>query len=124
MSSIHIRLSDWPHKLDQRRGREFCLSPAHLFRILADNSSSSDTTWITLATAHPAKFNQAVELALSSSHFPDFSFPRDVLPDELKTLVGMKKRIHKVRGEQGVRDLIERVKRGEVNDSTEGIGSM
>lgn len=79
---------------------------------------------MTLSTAHPAKFNNAVELALSSSSFPDFSFARDVLPEELRILEGMEKRIHKVRGEQGVRELIERVKKGEINDSTEGMGSI
>ncbi len=88
------------------------------------NIRSPDTTWITLSTAHPAKFNVAVELALSSASFPDFSFARDVLPDELRTLESMEKRIYKVRGEQGVRDLIESVKKGEVNGSTEGKGSI
>jgi len=87
----------------------------------------SDTTWITLATAHPAKFNSAVELALSKSSFPEFDFSKDVLPDELKALGGMKKRIFKVKGEQGVRDLIEKVKRGETAESgeaKEGLGSL
>ncbi|CAD6577702.1 MAG: threonine synthase [Tremellales sp. Tagirdzhanova-0007] len=86
--------------------------------------ASPDVTWITLATAHPAKFNSAVELALSSSDFPDFSFIRDVLPEELSTLGDLEKRIYRVRGEQGVRDLIERVKKGGVNHSAEGKGSI
>ena len=86
--------------------------------------SPAGTTFITLATAHPAKFNSAVELALAPSDFPEFSFARDVLPVELKTLEAMEKRIFKVRGEQGVRNLIERVKRGEVNGSAEGKGSI
>jgi hypothetical protein len=39
----------------------------------------------------------------------------------------MKKRIFKVKGEQGVRDLIEKVKRGEAAESgeaKEGLGSI
>jgi hypothetical protein len=36
----------------------------------------------------------------------------------------MEKRIFKVQGEQGVRDLIERVKRGEVHPTKEHAGSI
>ena len=71
---------------------------------------SPESTWITLSTAHPAKFNAAVEQALPSSKYPEFNFSRDVLPDQLRALDGMEKRIHKVKGEDGVRELIERVK--------------
>lgn len=88
--------------------------------------SSPSSTWITLATAHPAKFSSAVDLALSSSD-SSFNFDRDVLPDELRALEKMEKRITKVQGEKGVRELIERVKRGkeaEQGRQGEGAGSI
>ncbi|KAE8538141.1 threonine synthase [Cryptococcus gattii VGV] len=88
--------------------------------------ASPDTTWVTLSTAHPAKFSGAVELALSASEFPDFDFRRDVLPDELKKLEGLEKRVHRVKGEEGVRALIEKVKSTshEKVDAEEGRGSL
>ena len=70
-------------------------------------------TWVTLSTAHPAKFSEAVDLALTKDEFPSFSFNKDVLPEQLAALEGMKRRVYKVRGEDGVRALIEQVKRGE-----------
>lgn len=79
---------------------------------------------MTLSTAHPAKFNSAVELALSSDSHPNFNFNRDVLPEELKALDGLEKRIHKVKGEQGVRDLIEKIKGVEHPVGKEGKGSI
>lgn len=85
---------------------------------------SADSTWVTLSTAHPAKFNSAVELALSADSHPNFNFDRDVLPEELKKLQGLEKRIYKVKGEQGVRDLIEKVKKGEKATGGEGKGSI
>ncbi|WVR05001.1 threonine synthase [Kwoniella sp. DSM 27419] len=85
---------------------------------------SDNTYWVTLSTAHPAKFSSAVELALSPSDFPEFSFRDTVLPDELKQLETLEKRVHKVRGEEGVRALIERVKKGEKVVPGEGKGSI
>lgn len=41
-------------------------------------------TYVSLSTAHPAKFADAVNKSLSS--FENYSFDRDVLPDELKQL--------------------------------------
>ena len=61
-------------------------------------------------------------MALSPSTFPSFNFTRDVLPDQLKALDGMQKRIYKVKGEEGVRQLVEKVKRDEHN-ATVGAGS-
>ncbi|WRT66917.1 threonine synthase [Kwoniella shivajii] len=80
--------------------------------------------WITLSTAHPAKFSSAVELALNSEQFPDFNFRSTVLPEELKKLESLEKRVHKVKGEEGVRALIERVKKGEKVVPGEGKGSI
>lgn len=78
---------------------------------------------MTLATAHPAKFSSSVEEALST--FPEFKFRETVLPAELKELEQLEKRIYRVKGEQGVRDLIEKVKGGEeYSPSKEGLGSL
>lgn len=43
----------------------------------------------------------------------------------MKQLESMQKRVYRVKGEQGVRDLIEKVKRGEeYHPSKEGVGSL
>ncbi|WVQ78081.1 threonine synthase [Cryptococcus sp. DSM 104549] len=88
--------------------------------------ASPDTTFVTLSTAHPAKFSSAVELALSPKEFPAFDFRKDVLPEELKKLEGLEKRVFKVKGEEGVRALIEKVKAEtkEKVDKAEGLGSI
>ncbi|WWC61362.1 threonine synthase [Kwoniella dejecticola CBS 10117] len=80
--------------------------------------------WVTLSTAHPAKFSSAVELALSAKQFPEFNFRETVLPEELKKLEQLEKRVHKINGEAGVRELIERVKKGEKVVPGEGKGSI
>ncbi|EJD02011.1 tryptophan synthase beta subunit-like PLP-dependent enzyme [Fomitiporia mediterranea MF3/22] len=46
---------------------------------------------IVLATAHPAKFSEAVTQALASE--PTFSFERDVLPSEFKGLLERERRV-------------------------------
>lgn len=117
-SSTRTPLSVSPHKLEPPRNRKSSHSQRSAL------TSSPESTWVTLSTAHPAKFNSAVELALSADSHPDFNFNRDVLPDELKALDGLEKRIHKVKGEQGVRDLIEKVKGTEHAPGKEGKGSI
>lgn len=57
--------------------------------IAADNDNS--IKYISLSTAHPAKFADAVNKALSS--FDSYSFERDVLPEELKKLSVLDKKI-------------------------------
>lgn len=57
--------------------------------IKADNDPSMH--YISLSTAHPAKFADAVNDALSS--YEDYSFVRDVLPEELKKLSALEKKI-------------------------------
>lgn len=57
--------------------------------VAADNDS--DIQYISLSTAHPAKFADAVNAALSS--FPEYSFEKDVLPAELKKLSTLPKRL-------------------------------
>lgn len=84
--------------------------------------SEPQTTWVTLSTAHPAKFSDAVDLALQD--VKGFDFDKDVLPPQLRELQGMKKRIYRVSGEQGVRDLIEKVKKGEHHTAGEGAASI
>lgn len=92
------------------------------------DSRPANTTHITLATAHPAKFSEAVELALPTSKYSQFSFADQVLPDELKALAGMEQRVHKVHGEKGVRELIERIRteKGQAQGAKPegGIGSI
>jgi threonine synthase len=46
---------------------------------------------VSLATAHPAKFSEAVDKALNSS--PGFNFEKDVLPTEFHGLLNKEKRI-------------------------------
>ncbi|KAJ6610499.1 threonine synthase [Mycena sp. CBHHK59/15] len=57
-------------------------------RIIAPNNSPK-TYQIMLSTAHPAKFSEAVSLALRDS--PTFNFERDVLPEEFVGLLDKKK---------------------------------
>ncbi|EIW69490.1 hypothetical protein TREMEDRAFT_39077 [Tremella mesenterica DSM 1558] len=83
-----------------------------------------EATWVTLSTAHPAKFREAVDLALPPDLFPSFDFDTQVLPDPLRELDGMGKRIYKVKGEEGVRELIESVKRGEQPPANGHAGSI
>lgn len=54
-----------------------------------DNDKSIN--YISLSTAHPAKFADAVNEALSS--FEGYSFEKDVLPDELKALAVLDKKL-------------------------------
>lgn len=58
---------------------------------LIDNDEDRTTQYVALSTAHPAKFADAVNEALST--FPDYSFEKDVLPDELKRLSSLPKKI-------------------------------
>jgi threonine synthase len=85
--------------------------------------SSAVTTFVTLSTAHPAKFDAAVQQALPTSQFSEFNFDKQVMPDELRQLEGMEKRVTRVKGEQGVRDLIESIAGEEAHDK-EGLGSV
>lgn len=50
-----------------------------------------NTYYISLSTAHPAKFSEVVNLALGD--FEGYSFEKDVLPDELKRLSTLPKKI-------------------------------
>ena len=49
------------------------------------------THQIVLATAHPAKFSEAVTLALQSS--PQFDFERDVMPEEFRGMLDRERRV-------------------------------
>lgn len=59
-------------------------------RIIAQDNDKA-INYITLSTAHPAKFADAVNEALSS--FEGYSFNNDVLPEELRKLSTLEKRL-------------------------------
>ncbi|KAF9029513.1 tryptophan synthase beta subunit-like PLP-dependent enzyme [Hymenopellis radicata] len=75
-------------------------------RMAAHNPET--TTQIILSTAHPAKFSEAVSLALRDS--PAFDFESDVMPEEFKGLLQKERRVIDVEGpEVGlVKEVIER----------------
>jgi threonine synthase len=54
--------------------------------------SSSDVHQVVLATAHPAKFSEAVTSSLSTAKVP-FDFEKDVLPKEMIGLLEKERRI-------------------------------
>ncbi|ORY93238.1 threonine synthase [Syncephalastrum racemosum] len=68
---------------------------------------------VCLATAHPAKFSEAVEAALKSA--PGFDFQKDVLPTEFHGLLDKERRVVPVErvDPQLIKDVIERELRGE-----------
>ena len=71
-----------------------------------NKSSSDDAHYVSLATAHPAKFSSAVEQALKDHK--DFQF-NDLLPTQFQGLDKMEKRVtyaKKSEGFQGVRSFI------------------
>ncbi|KAK3721340.1 threonine synthase [Vermiconidia calcicola] len=71
------------------------------FRSIQNNPSAQH---VALATAHPAKFSHAVELALKD--VPDFSF-ETVLPDQFVGMLDLEKRITQCKAEwQAVRGLV------------------
>lgn len=55
------------------------------------SKDNSEVKYISLSTAHPAKFSEVVNKALSSAE--NYSFEKDVLPAELKALSTKEKRI-------------------------------
>ncbi|CAI4869741.1 AFH_G0006190.mRNA.1.CDS.1 [Saccharomyces cerevisiae] len=59
-------------------------------RLIAKDNDKS-IQYISLSTAHPAKFADAVNNALSG--FSNYSFEKDVLPEELKKLSTLKKKL-------------------------------
>ncbi|CCE64429.1 hypothetical protein TPHA_0H02250 [Tetrapisispora phaffii CBS 4417] len=60
-------------------------------RVIAKDSNDANLHYISLSTAHPAKFADAVNKALSE--FEGYSFEKDVLPAELKKLSTLEKRL-------------------------------
>lgn len=69
--------------------------------------TSSHTSYISMATAHPAKFSQAVKLALKDEN--GFEFEKSVLPPELARLAQMEKRVITVENSwETVREIIKR----------------
>lgn len=66
---------------------------ATTFRFVAKDKQEgvTDLKYITLSTAHPAKFSEVVNKALLS--FPEYCFDDDVLNDDLRSLATKEKRI-------------------------------
>jgi threonine synthase len=60
-------------------------------KIMDAGEDKENTYYISLSTAHPAKFSEVVNLALNE--FEGYSFEKDVLPEELKQLSSMPKKI-------------------------------
>lgn len=58
---------------------------------MSEGKDDANTHYISLSTAHPAKFSEVVNEALTG--FEGYSFESDVLPDELKRLSSMPKKI-------------------------------
>lgn len=61
------------------------------YRHIERDSKASGIKYISLSTAHPAKFSEVVNKSLLD--IEGYSFERDVLPDELKALASKEKRI-------------------------------
>lgn len=69
--------------------------------------TDSHIPYISLSTAHPAKFSEAVKLALQ--HQKDFDFEKTVLPSELSTLAQMEKRVVTVENSwEKVREIVKK----------------
>lgn len=81
-------------------------------RSIKSTASSRDVHHIALATAHPAKFSHAVELALKDVEA--FSF-ETVLPEQFVGLEGMSKRVTESKNDwEQVREIVEREVRQEL----------
>lgn len=88
--------------------------------------SPATTVQVVLATAHPAKFSEAVEASLSSH--ASFNFDRDVLPDAFRGLLEKERRVIDVAGpepeltkqviEKHLGHLFEKVKASEQEEQT------
>lgn len=61
---------------------------------IISSNNTPNTHQIILSTAHPAKFSEAVSLALETAS--DFDFDRDVLPAEFRGLLQKEKRVIQV----------------------------
>lgn len=81
--------------MESKKPRNYILDPHTAVGISATKKQmkkdNESIHYISLSTAHPAKFAEAVNQALSS--FKDYSFEKDVLPETLKHLSALKKRL-------------------------------
>ena len=72
-----------------------------------DRTTSSHPPHISMSTAHPAKFAEAVQLALKDE--PSFDFEKTVIPPELGRLAHMEKRVTTVENSyETVKGIVER----------------
>ncbi|RFU34044.1 hypothetical protein B7463_g2315, partial [Scytalidium lignicola] len=80
------------------------------------DQTGSHMPYISMSTAHPAKFSEAVKLALKDEH--DFEFEKSVLPAELARLVQMEKRVITVENSwETVREIIKKISKEKRNKS-------
>ena len=71
------------------------------------DQTGSHLPYISMSTAHPAKFSQAVELALKEQE--GFDFEKSVLPPELARLADLEKRVTAVENSwETVREIIKK----------------
>ncbi|KAJ5612465.1 threonine synthase [Penicillium lagena] len=89
---------------------KYILDPHSAVAVTAANRSiarvGSQQHHISLSTAHPAKFSDVVQKALKDE--PGFDFDKQVLPDELKTLLTMETRVTEVENSwQKVREIVK-----------------
>lgn len=69
--------------------------------------TGSQIPHIAMSTAHPAKFSEAVKLALKDEN--DFDFEKTVLPAELSRLTEMEKRVTLVENSwETVREIVKK----------------
>lgn len=78
--------------------------------------ANSQIPHIAMSTAHPAKFSEAVKLALKNEN--NFDFEKTVLPFELSRLTEMEKRVLTVENSwETVRDIVKKQVAQDVSSS-------
>ena len=93
----------------------YILDPHSAIGIAASNrsmarTSTDDTHHISLATAHPAKFASAVQLALNG--LDGFNFEEDVLPKEFEGLMEKERRLQVVANSSGLEEMRVLIRKG------------
>ena len=86
-----LSLSAW-HTASSLKGEPARTLPRHRALAKALLRSPSTVTQVVLATAHPAKFSEAVTSSLESAG-AGFNFERDVLPKEFEGLLERERRV-------------------------------
>lgn len=77
-------------------------------RVSTSYECPSEVVQVVLSTAHPAKFSGAVTRALNG--LPSFNFESDILPNEFKDLLNMKRRVIDVDNRvEAVKEVIDSI---------------